>query len=54
MNYRGGLAVVWNRDRWFIGATAKADAGFIYSSSSTLTNAFVNFDVKVGWRFNLF
>lgn len=54
MNYRGGASVVWNRDRWFVGAAARADAGLIYSSSSTLTNALVNIDVKVGWRFNLF
>ncbi len=54
MNYRGGLSVVWNHDRWFVGASARADAGFIYSGSATQTNALVNFDIKAGWRFNLF
>ncbi len=54
MSYRGGLSAVWNQDRWFVGASAKADASFIYSRSSTLTNALVNFDIKAGWRFNLF
>lgn len=54
MNYRGGVSVVWNHDRWFICTAARADAGLIYSNSSTLTNALVSFDVKIGWRFNLF
>lgn len=54
LNYRGGLSMVWNNDRFFIGGTARADGGFIFSNAPTLTNVLVNFDLKIGWRFNLF
>lgn len=50
MNYRMNASVVWNRDRWFVGGVARADAGFIYSGS-TLTNGLISFDAKIGWRF---
>lgn len=54
LNYRGGASVVWNHNRWFIGTSIRADAGFIYSDATTLINALPAFDLKIGWRFNLF
>ena len=53
INYRLNVGMVWNHNRWFIGAAAKVDASAIYSNS-TLTNGLVNLEAKIGWRFNLF
>ncbi|MDE7156122.1 MAG: DUF4421 domain-containing protein [Muribaculaceae bacterium] len=50
LNYRFSASAVWNHNRWFVGAVAKADAGFIYSES-TLTNGQLSLEAKFGWRF---
>lgn len=50
MNYRLNASVVWNHNRWFIGAVARSDAGFIYSESTLATGLF-SFETKIGWRF---
>lgn len=50
MNYRMNASAVWNHDRWFIGAVARADIGFIYSES-TLANGLFSLEAKIGWRF---
>lgn len=50
MSYRLNASAVWNHNRWFIGAVARADAGFIYSESTLATGLF-SFETKIGWRF---
>lgn len=50
MNYRLNAYAVWNHNRWFIGAVARGDVGFIYSES-TLANGLFSLETKIGWRF---
>lgn len=46
-------SLVYNHNEWFVGAVAKLDNGLIYDKKHTMLGSMFNFDVSVGYRFNL-
>jgi hypothetical protein len=47
------LSLVWNNRPWFAGITANAENGLIYDKNHALISGLINFEMSVGYRFNL-
>lgn len=46
-------SLVWNNNKWFAGLIGTAENGLIYDKSHALFSGIYNFEVSVGYRFNL-
>lgn len=50
---RGDMSVVWNNEHWFAGATFHARANMVRDHKRSLLSSVFNWDISVGYRFNL-
>lgn len=46
-------SLVFNHKEWFVGAVARLESELIYDRKHTMLSSMFNFDVTVGYRFNL-
>lgn len=50
---RLNFSVAWNNRRWFAGIIGRFDANIFYDKSNTFVSSILDFEVSVGYRFNI-